>query len=56
MLERELSGNIAARGYRSRALEKPVLERELSGEAEGCTQRSVRSGKEGRKEGRKEGV
>ena len=44
MLEIELSGDIAAGGYRSRGLERPVLETELSGKAEGCTQRRVRSG------------
>ena len=42
VLERKLSGDIAARGYRSRDLEKLVLERELLGGAEGCTQRRAR--------------
>ena len=31
--------------YRSRGRSKPVLERELLGNADGCTQRRVRSGK-----------
>ena len=31
VLERDPSGGIASRGYRNKGLEKPVLERELSG-------------------------
>ena len=38
--------------YRSRGMEKAVLERELSGEAEGCSQRRVSGGRE--EEGMKE--
>ena len=70
MLERELSGDteaggIEVGGYRSRDLERSELERELSWEAEGCTQRRrLRSGKEEwdeeeeeeEEEGRKGGV
>ena len=53
--EGELSGDIAAggyrsRGYRSRGLEKAVLGRELSREAEECTQRRARSGRDQAKE------
>ena len=38
MLERELM-DIAAGSYRSRRLERAVMQRELRGEAERCTQR-----------------
>ena len=42
--KRELQ-DIAAASYRSRGLEKAVLDREPRGEADGCAQRSsVRSG------------
>ena len=42
VLKRELRGDIAAGSYRSKGLEKAVLERDLREDAKGCTHRKRR--------------